>query len=307
MKQFPWAPLDGTSSSNQGHANLLHDEPRHLTKRELEAYDNEIALFSTIRNDRSDLLSILCQFRSFTIESFTRAQKRYLFHLCLLAEHRQVTVDKFNLKWLRNHSLRPCGSIECLRLLIEDMQFNPFETFDSQTSLISPFTIILEPIYLYLIELHHRFLLDRQMKFSARLLRAFHDLISKQIALFTYLVTHCCFQPTKTDRIRLSECCHYIEEVFHPTEQYLPVRRIMFNLDNLLTNIQPDLQRQCLSLKEICRLNFRQSLREQRHVLVQIENRLLNLSASHKKYLKCLGWDLFLSFLLLRIFEIKFR
>ena len=288
LKKFPSAPLDGTSSSNQGHTNLLHDEPRHLTKREMEAHENEMALFSTIRNDRADLLSILVQFCSFTIASFTRLQKRYLFQLCLLAEHRQVTVDKFNLKWLKHHSLRPCGSLACLRLLIEDVQFNPF---DDPSSLISPFTIILEPIYLYLIELHHRLLLDGQMKFPPRLLRALHDLISKQISIFTYLVTHCCSQPTETDRIRLSECSHYIDEVFHSTEQYLFVRRIMLNLEHLLVKIQPDLQGQCLSLKEICRLNFRQSLRNQRHVLVQVEHRLCNLSASHKKYLKCLGWD----------------
>jgi hypothetical protein len=285
LKYFPCASLDGISSSNQSHNYLLHDEPRHLIQRELDAYENEIPLACIIRNDRSDLLKILFQFHSFTFDYLTRQQKQQLFHLCLLAEHRQVSIDKYNIKWFKNQSLRPCGSIDCLRLLIEYANLNPFKIIDND---ISSFTLLLEPIYLYLIQLHNKLLMDLQMKFHARLLQALTDLIHKQMQLFAYLITHCCFQPSETDLIRLSECNHYIEEIFHQTNEYLFVKRIMLNINNLLSKIDKKNSDQCLSLKEICRYNLRDSIRNKQYILVQVEKTFVNLSSSHTKYLKCL-------------------
>ncbi len=282
LKYFPNASLDGVSSPNQSHNYLLHDEPRHLIQRELEAYENEIPLSCVIRNDRSDLLTILFQFQSFTLDNLTIQQKQQIFHLCLLAEHRQVSIDKYNIKWFKNQSLRPCGSIECLRLLIEYTNLNPFEIFENDQSL---FTLILEPIYLYLIQLHNKLLIDLQMKFPTRLLRALTDLIHKQMQLFAYLITHCCFHPSETDLIRLNECQHYIEEIFHRSNDYLFVKRIMLNIENLLSKIET---KECLSLKEICRYNLRNYIRNEEHVLVQVEKTFVYLSSSHKKYLKYL-------------------
>jgi hypothetical protein len=284
LKYFPSASLDGMSSSNLSLNYLLHDEPRHLIPRELEAYENEIPLACIIRNDRSDLLTILFQFQSFTLNHFTQQQKQQIFHLCLLAEHRQVSIDKYNIKWFKNQSLRPCGSIECLRLLIEYANFNPWNIFDEN---LSSFTLLLEPIYLYLIQLHNKLLIDLQIQFHTRLLRALYDLINKQMQLFVYLITHCCFQPSETDLIRLNECNHYIEEIFHQTNEYLYVKRIMLNINNLLSKIEKT-NEECLALKEICRSNLRNYLRNQQCVLVQVEKTFVNLSSSHKKYLKCL-------------------
>ena len=289
LKYFPNASLDGISSSNQSHNYLLHDEPRQLIQRELEAYENEIPLACLIRNDRSDLLSILCQFHSFHLEDLTRQQKQQIFHLCLLAEHRQVSIDKYNIKWFKNQSLRPCGSIECLRLLIEHARLNPLEIFDDQDSRSSAFTLLLEPISFYLIQLHNKLLMDLQMKFHPRLLRALTDLLNKQMQLFAYLITHCCLQPSPTDLIRLSECDHYVEEIFHQSNEYVLVKRILLKMKNLLAKIEMKKTcEQCLSLKDICRFNLRDYIRNERLVLVQVETTFLNLSSSHKKYLKYL-------------------
>lgn len=286
LKYFPFASLDGISSSNQCHNYLLHDEPRHLTQRELEAYENEIPLACIIRNDRSDLLTILFQFKSFTLNYLTEQQKEQIFYLCLLAEHRQVTIDKYNIKWFKNQSLRPCGSIECLRLLIEYANLNPYDIISINNNLL--FTLILEPIYLYLIQLHNRLLIDLQIKFHTRLLRALYDLINKQMQLFIYLITNCCLQPTETDLIRLNECNHYIEEIFHETNEYIYVKRIIINVQNLLNRIEQKSNEQCLSLKEICRYYIRNYLHNKQNVLVQVEKTFVNLSSSHRNYLKCL-------------------
>ncbi|CAF3634513.1 unnamed protein product [Rotaria sp. Silwood1] len=285
LNYFPYASLDGISSSNQSHGYLLHDEPRHLIQRELEAYENEIPLACIIRNDRSDLLSILFQFKSFTFDYLSQQQKQHIFNLCLLAEHRQVSIDKYNIKWFKNQSLRPCGSIECFRLLIEYANFNPFYIFHDNISVISPFTLVLEPIYLYLIQLHNKLLIDLQIKFHTRLLRALYDLINKQMQLFTYLITHCCIEPTKTDFIRLNECDHYIDEIFHQTNEYLLVKRTMFNINNILLRIDKKTNDKCLSLKQICRFIFRNYIRNKQCVLIQIEKTFVNLSSSHKKLL----------------------
>ncbi len=72
LKYFRNASLVGISSSHQSHNYLLHDEPRHLIKRELETDENEILLLRIIRNHRSDLLSILFQFKSFTFDYLTQ-------------------------------------------------------------------------------------------------------------------------------------------------------------------------------------------------------------------------------------------
>jgi hypothetical protein len=288
LKYFPCASLDGISSSNQSHNYLLHDEPRHLIQRELEAYENEIPLACIIRNDRSDLLTILFQFKSFTFNHLTDQQIHQIFHLCLLAEHRQVSIDKYNIKWFKNQSLRPCGSIECLRLLIEYVHFPSLNIFDNQITFISPFTLILEPIYFYLIQLHNKLLIDLQIKFHTRLLRSLYDLINKQMQLFNYLITHCCFQPSETDLIRLNECIHYIDEIFHQSNEFVLVKRVMFNVKNILSKIEKKTNDECLSLKEICRFFIRNYLRDKRCVLVQVEKTFVNLSSSHKKYLKCL-------------------
>ncbi len=289
LKYFPCASLNGIISSNQSHNYLVHDEPRHLIQREIEAYENEIPLASIIRNDRSDLLSILFQFKSFTLDYLTQQQKQQIFHLCLLAEHRQVSIDKYNIKWFKNQSLRPCGSIECFRLLIECVNFNPFHQNDHEISYLSPFTLILEPIYVYLIQLHNKLLLDRQIKFHPRLLRSLYDLINKQIQLFAYLITHCCLEPSETDLIRLNECKHYIDEIFHQNNEYRLIQRTMFNINYLLNEIDKKKNsNKCLSLKQICRFIVRDSIRNNRCVLVQVEKTFINLSSSHKKYLKCL-------------------
>ncbi|CAF4013907.1 unnamed protein product [Rotaria magnacalcarata] len=287
LKHFPCAPLDGISNSNQSHNYLLHDEPRHLIQRELEAYENEIPLACIIRNDRSDLLSILFQFKSFSFDCLTQQQKQQIFYLCLLAEHRQVTIDKYNIKWYKNQSLRPCGSVECLRLLIEYAGFNPFHIFHDEKSFISPFTLIIEPIYLYLIQLHDKLLIDLQIKFHTRLLRALYDLINKQMQLFSYLISHCCLEPSESDIIRLNECNHYIDEIFHQSNEYLLVKRTMSTINNILSKIDRKNNDKCLSLKQICRFAIRDYVQNKQCVLVQVERAFVNLSSSHKKYLKC--------------------
>ncbi|UJR27179.1 hypothetical protein I4U23_008475 [Adineta vaga] len=294
LKYFPCASLDGISSSTQTHNYLLHDEPRHLLQRELEAYENEIPLACIIRNDRCDLLEILVQFKSFSFDHLTHQHKQQIFYLCLLAEHRQVTIDKYNIKWFKNQSLRPCGSIECFRFLIEYTEFNPFHLYNDDINdedhflSHSPFALILEPVYLYLIQLYNKQLIDLRMKFHPRLLRALYDLIDKQIQLFTYLITHCGFQPSETDLIRLNECHHYIEEIFHQCNEYRAVKRICLQLNNLLNEIHDKNTHKCLSLKQICRLHIRNSIRKKHCVLIQVEKTFCNLSSSHKKYLKCL-------------------
>lgn len=285
LKYFPSAPLNGISNSNQSHHCLLHDEPRYLTKRELEAYESEIPLACIIRNDRSDLLSILLQFKSFSFESLNQEEKQKIFSLCLLAEHRQVTIDKFNIKWFKNQTLRPSGSIECLRLLIEYANFNIFR---DKLSLISPFALIIEPIYVYLIELHNKLLIDIHMKFHTRLLRALCDLISKQMQLFSYLITHCSMEPLESDLLRLNECNYYIDEVFHQTNEYLLVKRIISNVTNFLLKINRKNNDKCLSLKQLCRFVIRDYIRNKNSVLVQVEKTFPNLSSSHKNYLKYL-------------------
>jgi hypothetical protein len=282
VKHLPCAPLDGTSECNPSHHYSIHDEPRHWSKRELEAYANEVPLASVIRHDRADLLAVLFQFRSFSLDQLSEQQKSQIFYLCLFAEHRQVTVDKFHIKWLRQDSLRPCGSIGCLRLLIETARFNPWDFFDHQTSILSPFTLVLEPVYLYLIELHHRLRLDASMTLPIRLLRALDDLIHRQMCLFSYLITHCCFQPNESDRIRLRECQYYIEEIFDQKNAYPLVHRSTVNVDHLLVKVTEP----CSSLKEICRAILRHRIRRNRRVLVQVEESFAPLSSSHRKYLK---------------------
>lgn len=230
-------------------------------------------------------MKILLQFQSFTFEYLTQKQKQQIFHLCLLAEHRQVSIDRYNIKWFKNQSLRPCGSIDCLRLLIENTDLNLFKI--SNENLV--FTLILEPVYLYLIQLHNKLLVDLQIKFPLRLLRALSALIHKQMQLFTYLITYCCFQPTETDLIRLSECHHHIEEIFHQTNEYPTVKRIMFHVEHLLSKLETKSTAHCfLSLKELCRCKIRNVVRHQQCMLVQVEKTFCNLSTSHRKYLKYL-------------------
>jgi len=106
--------------------------------------------------------------------------------------------------------------------------------------------------------------------------------------LFTYLITHCCFQPSETDLIRLNECHHYIEEIFHQTNEYIFVKRIMFNINNLLRKINKKTNDECLTLKQICRFYLRNYVENKKYVFVQVEKTFINLSSSHKKYLKCL-------------------
>ncbi|CAF3816609.1 unnamed protein product, partial [Rotaria sp. Silwood1] len=146
LKYFLDASLNRTSSSKQ----------RHLIQHQLETYENEIPL-------RCDL---------------TQRQNREIFHLCLFAEHGQVTVDQYDIKWFQNQSLRPCGSIECLRLLIEYNNLNPFELYHYDHHGLSPFTLILEPMHLYLTNLHYELLNNPQIKFHTSLLGALHDLTS---------------------------------------------------------------------------------------------------------------------------------
>ncbi|CAF0755116.1 unnamed protein product [Adineta ricciae] len=265
LEHFPCAPLDGISNSTQSCHYLLHHEPCHLLQREIEAYENEIPLASVIRNDRVDLLQVLVKFKSFTLDTLTHQQKQQIFHLCLLAEHRQVTIDKYNIKWFKHQSLRPCGSIECLRFLIESTDFSALDDLPYQ----SPFILILDPVYLYLIQLYNKQLIDLQTKFHPRLLRALYDLIEKQIQLFTYLITHCAFEPVEADLIRLNECIHYVEEIFHETNEYRPVKRILFRLNTLLNKINEANQNRCLSLKQICRLKIRNCTRKKHCLLVQ--------------------------------------
>ena len=294
LKSFPRASLDGitNSSSNQSCHYLLHDEPRQLIQREVEAYENEIPLACVIRNDRSDLLEILFQFSSFTCEHFTCQQKQHIFHLCLLAEHRQVTIDRYNIKWYQNQSsLRPCGSLECLRLLIEHGYLNPLAINAGQPSVL---TLVLEPISLYLIQLHQKLLIDVDWKFPPRLLRALMNLIRKQMQLLIYLLTDCGFQPTANDFIRLNECDQYIEEIFQQTTEYLIVRRLMNNVNQLISDISKrnnhhhqQQQQQCLTLKELCRFRIRDYLRNEQYVFVQVEEKL-QLRPNHRKYLKYL-------------------
>lgn len=198
-----------------------------------------------------------------------------------------MSIDRYNIKWFKNQSLRPCGSIDCLRFLIEQAQFNPLTIDDVR---LSPFTLLLEPIYLYLIQLHNKLLMDLEMKFSPRLLAALIDLIRKQMQLFLYLITDCCFQPSSNDLIRLNECHHYIEEIFHQqTNEYQYTQRMMFNINRLISDIdkRTNDRTTCLTLKEICRYQIRDYLRGEQYVLVQVEKNL-NLSSSHKKYLKYL-------------------
>ena len=282
LKHLPCAPLDGTSECNPSHHYSIHDEPRHWSKRELEAFANELPLASVIRHDRADLLAVLFRFRSFSLDQLSEQQKSQIFYLCLFAEHRQVTVDKFHIKWLRHDSLRPCGSIGCLRLLIETARFNPWDFYDHRTSSLSPFTLVLEPVYLYLIELHHRLVLDATMSLPIRLLRALDDLVHRQMCLFSYLITHCCFQPNESDRIRLRECQHYIEEIFDRKNAYPLVHRSTVNVDRLLVKVTQPYS----SLKEICRAMLRHRIRQSRRVLVQVEDTFAQLSSSHRKYLK---------------------
>ena len=268
---------------------MFHDDPHYLIQRELEAYENEIPLACIIRNDRSDLLLILFQFQSFTFDYLTQQQKQQIFRLCLLAEHRQVNIDKYNMKWYKNQSLRPCGSIECLRLLIEHANFNLFAIFHDQTSFISPFALILEPVYLYLIQLHNKLLMDLQIKFHMRLLRALYDLIHKQLQLFTYLITHCCLKPSESEIIRLNECKHYINEIFQSNHvEYLSIKRTIFNINNFLCKLDKININECLTLKQICRFTLRNYVRDKQCALVQIEKTFVTLSSSHKRYLKCL-------------------
>lgn len=281
-KYFPLASLDGiTNSSNQSCHYLLHDEPRQLIQREVEAYENEIPLACVIRNDRADLLEILFQFSSFTCQ-----QKQQIFHLCLLAEHRQVTIDRYNIKWFKNQSLRPCGSLECLRLLIEHGHLNPLMISDVHSSVL---TFVLEPISLYLSQLHQKLLIDIDLKFPPRLLRALMELIRKQMQLLIYLLSDCGFQPTANDLIRLNECDHYIEEIFRQTNEYLFVRRMMNNVNRLISDMNKQNHRhhQCLTLKELCRFRIRDFLRNEQYVFVQVEEKL-QLRPSHRKYLKYL-------------------
>lgn len=230
-------------------------------------------------------MKILFQFQSFTFDFLTQKQKQQIFHLCLLAEHRQVSIDRYNIKWLKNQSLRPCGSIDCLRLLIENTDFNPL-TIISNENLC--FTLILEPIYFYLIQLHNKLLLDLQTKFPLRLLHALTNLIDKQMQIFSYVITHCCFQPIESDFIRLKECHHFIEEIFHQTNEYIRVKRIMLNVEYLIKQLESKPKENCFRLKEICRSKIRNSIKNQQLILVQVEKTFTNLSTSHKKYLKYL-------------------
>ena len=127
------------------------------------------------------------------------------------------------------------------------------------------------------------------MKFSPRLLAALIDLIRKQMQLFLYLITDCCFQPSSNDLIRLNECHHYMEEIFQQTNEYRFIQRMMFNINRLISEIEKRTNDQmtCLTLKEICRYQIRDYLRREQYVLVQVEKNL-NLSSSHQKYLKYL-------------------
>jgi hypothetical protein len=132
--------------------------------------------------------------------------------------------------------------------------------------------------------LHNAFLNDFQIKFSASLLRALYDLINKQMYLFTYLITHCCFQPSKTDLNRLNECNDYIDEIFYEKSEYLLVKETMSNINSLLTKINNNNNNQCLLLKEICRFVIHDYIQNKKSILVQIEKTYLNSCLIHKMF-----------------------
>ncbi|CAF1506111.1 unnamed protein product, partial [Rotaria sordida] len=75
-------------------------------------------------------------------------------------EHRRVIMDKHNLRWFKNQSLSPCGSIKCLRLIIENAHFNPFHFRSS----ISSFALILKPIDIYLKHVFYEICTDVDIK-----------------------------------------------------------------------------------------------------------------------------------------------
>ncbi len=76
------------------------------------------------------------------------------------------------------------------------------------------------------------------MKFSAILLRALYILINKKMYLFTYLISHCCFQLSETDLLCLDECKNYIIEIFNQLQNaYLSIKTTMLNIYYLLKKI----------------------------------------------------------------------
>jgi hypothetical protein len=65
-------------------------------------------------------------------------------------------MGKYNMRWFKKKFLSPCGSLECLRLIIEYADFNPFH-FRLATS---SFSMTLKPIYIYLCDLYQNICTD---------------------------------------------------------------------------------------------------------------------------------------------------
>jgi hypothetical protein len=282
LKHFPFAPLNGISSSNQSHNCLVRDKPHYI---ELTEYKNDIPLLYVIRDDHPDLLLILFKFKSFTFDYLTQEQKQQIFHLCLLAEHRRVIMDEDNLRWFKNQSLKslsPCGSIECLRLIIEYAHFNPFHFISSR----SPFELILKPIQIYLKHIFHEIRTDVDIGIPADILSSLFNLIKHQMKIFSYLITNCCLQPTENDLIILREFNSYIAEMFDIGTEHSLLEDLMRDINTLL-EIDRNINGKYSMLKQICRFKIRNYVRNRQDVLVQIEKNFF-LNSELNKYLKCL-------------------
>jgi hypothetical protein len=180
LKHFPFAPLNGKISSNQSHNYLVYDNPGYI---ELKEYNNDIPLAYVIRDDRPDLLLILFKFQSFTIDCLTHEQKQQMFHLCLLTEHRRITMNGNHFRWFKNQSLYPCGSIECLSLMIEYAHFNPFDLILSK----SPFELIIKPMYIYLKWVLDEIYTAMDIQIRSHILAGLSNLINKQIKLLLFI------------------------------------------------------------------------------------------------------------------------
>jgi hypothetical protein len=287
----------GISRLNQTHTYLLHDELDHVIQCEIEAYENETPLACVIRNDRSDLLSILFQFESFKLNYLTEQHKKDLFYLCLSDKPDEVTVGTYNPRWSQN-LLRTAGSIKCFKFIIEYAGFNPFNMISSK----SPFQVILKPIYVALRYTNgqiYRDCVQIPVGIPENISLLLYDLINKQIELFRYLITHCCLQPRKCYLNLLNEYNILIQQIFELNNEYLSLSKtLMRNMQNLL-NIDTKNNKKCYTvsshmyrairyiLKEICRFQFRNHMRNQQYVLVQFEKQL-GLTPKLLNYVKCL-------------------
>ncbi|CAF3458172.1 unnamed protein product, partial [Rotaria sp. Silwood2] len=276
LKYFPFAPLNGITNSNKLYNYSARNKPHEI---ELSEYKNDIPLLYVIRDDRPDLLVILFKFKPFQLDYLTKEEKQKIFHLCLLTEHRRITMDQYNLRWFKNQSLSPCGSIECLHLIIEYAHFNPLH-FQSS---ISPFALILKPIDIYIKHVFYQIYDHVDIKIPAHIIVGLYNLIKKQMNLFIYLITYCCFVPTDYDITRLSELKYYVKDIFYATK-YLSIENFLSKVIKLAKRDKKN-NKICLTLKEICRCKIRDHLRTQGRILVQVENRF-DLNFELNKYLK---------------------